>query len=82
MVASAPVNAFLEYFLPVLRTVFCPSHWLLPHRTIAETMDNLCSFVPVYLSPLHVEPSKLRASVDKKFERGINKLNPLPDDKF
>ena len=38
--ASAPVHAFLEFFLPVLSTIFSPSHWLLSHITIVQTMDS------------------------------------------
>ena len=38
MAPSAPVNAFLELLLPLLRTIFFPSHWLLSHITIVETM--------------------------------------------
>ena len=39
--ASAPIHAFLEFFLPVLCTIFVPSHWLLSHVTIVETMDSV-----------------------------------------
>ena len=38
--ASAPTNAFLEFFLPVFHTIFFPSHWLLSYQIIAETMDR------------------------------------------
>ena len=38
--ASAPTNAFLDFFVPVPRTTFCPSHWLISHITIAETTDS------------------------------------------
>ena len=38
--ASAPIHAFLEFFLPVLRTIFFPSRWLLSHITIVETTDS------------------------------------------
>ena len=38
--ASAPIHAFLEFFLPVLRTILFPSHWLLFHITIDETTDS------------------------------------------
>ena len=38
--ASAPIHAFLQFFLPVLRTIFFPSHWLLSQITIVETTDN------------------------------------------
>ena len=37
---SAPTYAFLEFSLPLLSTIFFPSHWLLYHITIAETMDS------------------------------------------
>ena len=39
MAASAGIHDFLEFFLPVLRTIFFPSHWLLSHITIVETLD-------------------------------------------
>ena len=39
-VASAPSHAFLEFFQPVLRITFFPSHWLIPHITIVETTDS------------------------------------------
>ena len=38
--ASAPNHAFFELFLPALRTIFFPSHWLLTHLTIVETTDS------------------------------------------
>ena len=39
-VASEPIHAFLEFFQPVLRTIFFPSHWLLYHKGIVETNDS------------------------------------------
>ena len=39
MAVSAPTHASPEFFLPVLCTIFFPSHWLLSHITSAETMD-------------------------------------------
>ena len=30
----------LEFFSPVLGTIFLPSHWLLSHLTIVETTDS------------------------------------------
>ena len=36
---SAPIHAFLELFIPVLRTIFFSSHWLLSHITFVETMN-------------------------------------------
>ena len=36
--ASAPIHAFQEFLLLVLRKIFFPSHWLLSHLTIAETV--------------------------------------------
>ena len=38
--ASAPIQTFLEFFKPVLRTIFFQSHWLLSHITIVPTMDS------------------------------------------
>ena len=38
--ASAPIHAFLEFFLPVLCTIFFPSHWLLSDITIVETINR------------------------------------------
>ena len=38
--ASASNHAFLEFLLPLLSRVFFPSHWLLSHITIIETMDS------------------------------------------
>ena len=38
--ASAPIHAFLEFFLPVLRTMFLASRWLLSHITIVETTES------------------------------------------
>ena len=38
--ASAHIYAFLEFFKPVLRTIFFPSHWLLFLITIVETTDS------------------------------------------
>ena len=40
LVASAPIHAFPEFLLPVPRTIFFPSHWLLSHITIVETTEN------------------------------------------
>ena len=37
---SAPIHAFLEFFHPVLCSVFFPSQWLLFQITIVETMDS------------------------------------------
>ena len=37
---SAPTHAFLEFFQQVFSTIFFPSHWLLSHITIVETMDS------------------------------------------
>ena len=39
---STPIHAFLEFFSPVglLRTTFFPSHWLLSHKTIVETINS------------------------------------------
>ena len=38
--ASTPAQALLEFFLPVYHTILFPSHWLLSHITITETMDR------------------------------------------
>ena len=40
MVANAPFHAFLEFYQPVVSTIFIPSHWLLSHSTIVETTDS------------------------------------------
>ena len=40
MAASVPINAYLEFFKPLFRTIFFPSHWLLSHITIVETTDS------------------------------------------
>ena len=40
VVASASTDAVLEFFSPVLHTIFFSSHWLLSHITISETMDR------------------------------------------
>ena len=40
MVDGAPTHAFLEFFLPVLHTVFFPRHWLPSHINIVETMAS------------------------------------------
>ena len=40
MAASALVHAFLEFFKPVLHTMFFPSHLLISHITIVETEDS------------------------------------------
>ena len=39
-VVSAPIHAFLEFFIPVLCTIFFQNHWLLCHITTVETMDS------------------------------------------
>ena len=31
---------FLEFFLPIFRTIYFPSHWQLSHITIVKTMDS------------------------------------------
>ena len=36
LAATAPIHAFLK----VLSTIFFPSHWMLSHITIVETMDS------------------------------------------
>ena len=38
--ASAPICAFLEFFEPVLRTIFSTSHWLVSLMTVVETTEN------------------------------------------
>ena len=38
--ASALIHAFLDFFLPVLRTLFFPSHWLLSYINIVERMEG------------------------------------------
>ena len=38
--ASAPIDAFLEFLKLVLSTILFPSHKLLSHITIVETMDS------------------------------------------
>ena len=38
--ASAPIHAFLEFFEPVLCTIFFPSHRLFSHLKIVERMDS------------------------------------------
>ena len=38
--SSAPIHSFLEFFLPVLRTIFFQSYWLLSHIAIVETTDS------------------------------------------
>ena len=38
--ASAPIYAFPEVLLTVLRTIFFPRHWLLSDITIIKTMDS------------------------------------------
>ena len=37
---SERIYAFLEFFKPVLLTVFFPSHWLFSQITFVETADN------------------------------------------
>ena len=37
--ASAPAYAFLK-FLPAFHSILFPSHWLLSHIIVAETMDS------------------------------------------
>ena len=37
---SAPIHAFLEFFLPVFHTIYFPSHWLLSHTTIVEAIES------------------------------------------
>ena len=37
---KAPIHAFLEFFLPVLQTIFFSSHWLLSQISIVKTMDS------------------------------------------
>ena len=39
-VACAPMHAFLEFLQPVLSRILFPSHWMLSHITIVETMDS------------------------------------------
>ena len=39
-VASAVVHAIPVFFLPILRTKFFQSHWLLSSITVVETMDS------------------------------------------
>ena len=43
IVASAAIHAFLEFFQPALQTILFPSHWLLSHITIVETIDTCCT---------------------------------------
>ena len=38
--ASAPTHSFLEFFKPVLHTLFFPSYRLLSHIAIVKTMDS------------------------------------------
>ena len=38
--ASAPIDAFLEFLKPILGTILFLSHWLLSHITIVETMGS------------------------------------------
>ena len=54
VVVSAPIHAFLEFFLPLLHTIFCPSHWLLYSIAIVETM-NSCErgMNPVTMTIIH-----------------------------
>ena len=35
-----PIHAFLEFFLPVLSTIFFPSHWQLSYITIVKKLDS------------------------------------------
>ena len=37
---SAPIHAFPDFFQPVLRAIFFPSHWLFSHITIVETTER------------------------------------------
>ena len=37
---SAPIHAFLEFFQPVLCTIFFPRQWLLSQITIVKTTDS------------------------------------------
>ena len=41
MAVSAPGHAFLEFFSPVLCTIFFPGHRLFPNMIIIETMDSV-----------------------------------------
>ena len=36
----ATYHVFLQFFLPVLCIILCPSHWQLFPRTIVEIMDS------------------------------------------
>ena len=47
---SAHFHAFLEFFKPVLHTIFLPNHWLLSHITIVETMD--CGYYKREMNPV------------------------------
>ena len=40
MVASTIIHAFLEFFTPVLHTIFFSSHRMLSHITIVKVMDS------------------------------------------
>ena len=40
MAAGAPIHAFLEFFQPVLCTIFFPNHWLLSNTTTVEITDS------------------------------------------
>ena len=40
MAASSHIHVFLEFFLPELRTILFPSHCVLSHITIVETIGS------------------------------------------
>ena len=53
MVASAPIHVFLEFYKPVFRTIFFPSHCLLSDITIMKTTDSKERMNPVGIAVIN-----------------------------
>ena len=77
MAASALIQAFLGFFLPVLCTIFFPGHWLLSHVTIVETMDsNERGINPVAMT--HQSLELILVEQEIKPVRDLRFLRPAP----
>ena len=55
-----------QFFLPLLCTIFFPSHWCLSHITIVETMDN---------SARGINPVTLTITYSRREHRAIQGSN-------
>ena len=75
---SAPIHAILEFFQPVLCTIFFPSHWLLSLITNVETTDSVERTNPV-INDYHQSSERILAKQGIETETSCSQVRSATD---